>query len=133
MKKKPQTKNVKVLLVEDNPGDARLIEELMKEAEETAHYELVQVGSLGEALRRLGENSFDSVLLDLGLPDSQGLDTLTRMRTKVPQVPVVVLTGLADEAASAEAMRMGAFDYLVKGRVDFNVLLRTIRYSTESK
>jgi DNA-binding response OmpR family regulator len=98
------------------------------------HFELVQVESLGEALRSLaGDNSFDSVLLDLGLPDSQGLDTLERVRAKAPSVPVVVLTGLADEMASAEAARMGAYDYLVKGRVDLNVLVRTIRYASESK
>ena len=131
--KKTQQK-FKILLVEDNPGDARLIEELMKEAEETVHFDLVQVESLGEALRSLGgDNSFDSVLLDLGLPDSQGLDTLQSVRAKAPSVPVVVLTGLADELASAEAARMGAYDYLVKGRVDLNVLLRTIRYASEGK
>ena len=132
MKKSHQ--QFKILLVEDNPGDARLIEELMKEAEETVHFDLVQVESLSEALHSLGgDNSFDSVLLDLGLPDSQGLDTLQSVRAKAPSVPVVVLTGLADELASAEATRMGAYDYLVKGRVDLNVLLRTIRYASEGK
>jgi DNA-binding response OmpR family regulator len=130
--KKP-VQNFKVLLVEDNKGDARLIEEMMLEAEETAHFELVMVESLGEALRHLSENSFDSVLLDLGLPDSQGLDTLSRVLTKVPNVPVVVLTGLADEQASAEALRMGANDYLVKGRVDSNVLVRAMLYAVRRK
>jgi len=130
---KKQTQNIKLLLVEDNKGDARLIEELLVEAEETAHFELVIVESLGEALRHLNENSFDSVLLDLGLPDSQGLDTLSKVLTKAPNVPVVVLTGLADEQASAEALRMGANDYLVKGRVDSNVLVRAMLYAVRPK
>jgi len=126
---KKQTQNIKILLVEDNKGDARLIEEMLLEAEETAHFELVTVESLGEALRHLSENTFDSVLLDLGLPDSQGLNTLSRVLAKAPNVPVVVLTGLADEQASAEALRMGAKDYLVKGRVESNMLVRAMLYA----
>ncbi len=123
---------MKILLVEDNPGDARLIEEMIKE-EGTAKFELVHVQSLAEALQSLGADSFDSVLLDLGLPDSSGLDTLIRVHTQVPDMPIVVLTGLADEAVSAEALRQGANDYLVKGRVDSNVLVRAMRYATQSK
>ena len=124
---------MKILLVEDNPGDARLIEEMIKEVEGTAKFELVHVGSLAEALQSLGADSFDSVLLDLGLPDSSGLDTLIRVHTQAPDMPIVVLTGLADEAVSAEALRQGANDYLVKGRVDSNVLVRAMRYATQSK
>jgi CheY-like chemotaxis protein len=123
---------MKILLVEDNPGDARLIEEMIKE-EGTAKFELVHVKSLAEALESLGANSFDSVLLDLGLPDSSGLDTLIRVHNQAPDMPIVVLTGLADEAVSAEALRQGANDYLVKGRVDSNVLVRAMRYATQSK
>jgi len=123
---------MKILLVEDNPGDARLIEEMVKE-DGTAKFELVHVKSLAEALQSLGSDSFDSVLLDLGLPDSSGLDTLVRVHTEAPDMPIVVLTGLADEAVSAEALRKGAQDYLVKGRVDSNVLVRAMRYSTQSK
>lgn len=124
---------MKILLVEDNPGDARLIEEMIKEAEGTAHFELVHVKSLGEALQSLGANSFDSILLDLGLPDSSGLDTLIKVHANSPEMPIVVLTGLADEAVSSEALRQGAQDYLVKGRVDSNVLVRAMRYATQIK
>lgn len=125
---------MKILLVEDNPGDARLIEEMVKEVEEATHFEMVHVESLGEALSRLNENSsFDSILLDLGLPDSKGLDTLIRVHDKVPHMPVVIITGLADEAVSAEALRRGASDYLVKGRVDPDVLVRAMRYAVQGK
>lgn len=123
---------MKILLVEDNPGDARLIEEMIKE-DGTAKFELVHVKSLAEAMQSLDADSFDSVLLDLGLPDSSGLDTLVRVHTQAPNMPIVVLTGLADEAVSAEALRKGASDYLVKGRVDSNVLVRAMRYATQSK
>lgn len=124
---------MKVLLVEDNPGDARLIEEMIKEVEGPARFDLVHVQSLAEAIHSLGTDSFDSVLLDLGLPDSSGLDTLVKVNAQAPQMPIVVLTGLADEAVSAEALRRGASDYLVKGRVDSNVLVRAVRYATQSK
>jgi ActR/RegA family two-component response regulator len=67
------------------------------------------------------------------LPDSSGLNTLIKVHTEAPEMPIVVLTGLADEAVSAEALRQGAQDYLVKGRVDSNVLVRAMRYSTQSK
>jgi DNA-binding response OmpR family regulator len=124
---------MKILLVEDNPGDARLIEEMIKEVEGPARFEFVHVKSLAEALQSLGADSFDSVLLDLGLPDSSGLDTLVKVHTQAPDMPIVVLTGLADEAVSAEALRRGASDYLVKGRVDSNVLVRAMRYANQSK
>jgi len=124
---------MKILLVEDNPGDARLIEEMIKEVEDTAKFDLVHVKSLAEAIHSLGTDSFDSVLLDLGLPDSSGLDTLVRVHEEAPDMPIVILTGLADEVVSSEALRRGAQDYLVKGRVDSNVLIRAMRYATQSK
>jgi DNA-binding NarL/FixJ family response regulator len=124
---------MKILLVEDNPGDARLIEEMIKEVEGAAQLEFVHVKSLAEALQSLDSDSFESVLLDLGLPDSSGLDTLVKVHTHAPDMPIVVLTGLADEAVSAEALRRGAKDYLVKGRVDSNVLVRAMRYATQGK
>lgn len=73
----------------------------------------------------------DVILLDLSLPDSQGLDTFIRMHTKAPEVPIVVLTGLDDETISVQAMQAGAQDYLIKGQVDSNLLVRSIRYSIE--
>ncbi len=123
---------MKVLLVEDNPGDVRLIQEMLKEVG-TAQFKLGYVVRLNEALQRLGEEAFDMVLLDLGLPDSQGLDTLIRVHAQVPDVPIVVLTALADGDLGVKAVQQGAQDYLVKGQVDSSLLVRTMRYAIERK
>jgi PAS domain S-box-containing protein len=123
---------IKVLLVEDNPGDARLIREMLKEAA-TAQFELVHVVRLDEALKLLGEASFDVLLLDLTLPDSQGLDTFFGVHSQAPGVPIVVLTGLADEVVGVESVKGGAQDYLVKGQVDSHLLARSLRYAIERK
>jgi PAS domain-containing protein len=84
-------------------------------------------------LERLVEGGIDVVLLDLGLPDSRGLETLNRAHTQAPEVPIVVLTGLADETVGVKAVQEGAQDYLVKGQVDGDVLVRAIRYGIERK
>lgn len=125
-------KSFQVLLIEDNSGDARLIQELLRDADR-AQFELTHVGRLATGLERLGKETFDVLLLDLGLPDSQGLDTFTQTQTQAPDVPIVVLSGLDSEALALEAVREGAQDYLVKGRVDGNVLSRALRYAIERK
>ncbi|MDZ7270025.1 MAG: response regulator [candidate division KSB1 bacterium] len=122
----------KVLLVEDNPGDARLVEIALSEPG-PVHFRLERVGLLSAALRRLEKEEFDLVLLDLSLPDSQGLETVVAIRKQSPQVPVVVLTGLDDEQSSVEALHMGAQDYLVKGTATGETLRRTIRYAVERR
>ena len=124
------TKPISVLLIEDNPGDARLILELLQRAA-PAQFELVHVERLAVGLRHLVEETFDVLLLDLGLADSQGLDTLAKIHTQVPHVPTVLLTGLDDEAVALEAVRKGAQDYLIKGQVDGNLLPRAICYAIE--
>lgn len=121
---------IKILLVEDNPADADLIEELLEEAHET-HWFLVHVEKLKEALNTLSEHYFDVILLDLSLPDKQGLDTVTLTHEIAPDVPIVVLTGLNDKVTSLETLRQGAQDYLVKGKIDSNLLIRAIRYAIE--
>jgi two-component system cell cycle sensor histidine kinase/response regulator CckA len=119
-----------VLLVEDNPADARLVSELLKEA--TAQtIALTHSTFLEEALGRLRADSFSAVLLDLSLPDSNGLETFRRARASAPHAPIVVLTGFADEETAARAVREGAQDYLVKGQVDGPSLFRSIRYAVE--
>jgi len=123
-------KPIKVLLIEDNPGDARLIKEILLEAG-VANYKLEWVDRLAEGLERLASGGINIVLTDLGLPDTQGLDTLLKLRTKFSQVPVVVLTGLGYETLGIKAIQEGAQDYLVKGQVDANVLSRAIRYAIE--
>ncbi len=121
---------LRVLLVEDNPTDALLVREALAEIPSVA-FVVIQVERLAEGLKHLTETGGDVVLLDLGLPDSQGLETLLAMREAVPHVPIVVLTGLADEGLGIGAVQHGAQDYLVKGQVDGQLLVRAIRYAIE--
>jgi PAS domain S-box-containing protein len=123
---------IHALLIEDNPGDARLIGEMIAEAG-NGSARLKWVERLGPGLQSLVEGEIDIVLLDLALPDSQGIDTLSAVREAAPGVPVVVLTGLDDEYAAVESLRQGAQDYLVKGKFDGALLLRSIRYARERK
>lgn len=121
---------VNVLLVEDNPGDARLLRETLADAGDHS-FALDHVGTLKDGLNRLGQGGVDLVLLDLSLPDSNGLDTFVRVHSEAPGIPIVVLTGLADETLAAAALREGAQDYLVKGRLDPGLLVRSMRYAIE--
>lgn len=123
----------RLLLVEDNPADFRLIELHLREHPSTHAAELLVVRSLAAAQRALAspESAVDLVLLDLSLPDSEGLETLEAIRAAGPRVPVVVLSGRADEGLALEAVRRGAQDYLVKGHVGADSLARAIRYAIE--
>jgi DNA-binding response OmpR family regulator len=107
---------LRLLLVEDNPKDARLLDLALGETDGIA-YRLEVASNLAEGVRRLLQGGIHLVLLDLGLPDSQGLDTLVRLVQAVADVPIVVLTGLDDEEMEQAARRRGAMAYLVKGRV----------------
>src|SRR5690242_15949544 len=100
---------INALLVEDNPADARLMREAVRETEAT-HISLTYVDTLEKALTRLRNERFDVIMLDLSLPDADGLDTVVRVHTHAPAVPIVVLTGLDDEALAARAVREGAQD-----------------------
>jgi len=122
--------DIRILLVEDNPGDARLLQELVREPA-GGRLRLEHVDRLGAALDLLNKRDFDAILLDLTLPDEQGLDTVLRVHSHAPKVPIVVLTGMDDEALAVRAVRAGAQDYLVKGRVDGDLLLRSVRYASE--
>ncbi len=115
-----------VLLVEDDNGDARLVEDELSETLPHAH--ITRCHTLEQALGYLGPG-VDCVLLDLGLPDASGIDAVTRLRSQMPAVPLIVLTGLDDEAAGTAALQAGAQDYLVKGSVGGDQLARSIRYS----
>jgi two-component sensor histidine kinase len=126
------TKKIKILLIEDNPGDVRLIREMMSEATDVIHT-IECTGRLDEGLKRLLEGGIDAVLLDLGLPDSQGLNTFIKVYRRVPEIPIIVLTSLDDKKLGLNAVRRGAQDYLIKGPVDGNLLSRTVCYAIERK
>ncbi|MEG4440787.1 ATP-binding protein [Microcoleus sp. AT9_B5] len=121
---------IKILLVEDNPADADLLAELL-EVSVGVQWELVSVEFLHEAIAQLCKQPFDVVLLDLSLPDSRGLETLTRLREVAPDTAMVVMTGWDDEAIALESVRLGAQDYIVKSHITTQLLVRTIRYAIE--
>lgn len=121
---------VRVLLIEDNPGDVRLMEVALKEARR-ASFLVDHVETLEEGVERLAAGDVDVVLLDLSLPDSFGLQTFRSLHGRWPQVPVVVLSGDDDESVAMAAVNEGAQDFLVKGRVDGDVVGRAIRYAIE--
>jgi glutamate dehydrogenase (NAD(P)+) len=121
---------VKVLLIEDNPLQARLIQSLLGEASGRA-YEVDTAESLAAGLERLRQETPDLVLLDLMLPDSDGLETFVRLRSHAPDLPVIVQTALDDVSVAARAVETGAQDYLVKGRINGAVLTRSIHYALE--
>src|SRR5579863_7051971 len=122
--------DVRILLVEDNPIDARLLREMVRDAS-SGRFHLEQAGRLDEALDLLSRQQFDVALLDLSLPDARGLETVTRVHAHAPKVPIVVLTSLDDEAVGVRAVRAGAQDYLIKGRVGGDLLVRSVRYACE--
>jgi serine phosphatase RsbU (regulator of sigma subunit) len=120
-----------LLLVEDDRGDALLVEELIADANADIRVQWAQ--SMAEAERALDENLPDCVLLDLNLPDANGISALDRITKRHDNVPVVVLTGLNDEPFGVSALASGAQDYLVKGRVEPETLRRALMYAIERK
>jgi len=127
-----ESRIMRVLLVEDNPADARVIGLLLEESTAAA-IELVRVQRISEALDLLEAEHVDVVLLDLGLPDSQGLDTLTALHRQAPTAPVVVVSGLDDVTVCLRALREGAQDYLLKGQLEGMLLLRSLHSAIERK
>ena len=121
-----------VLLVEDNPGDARLIREMLAEEPE-APFRLSNVDRLSRGLEFLTLNETALVLLDLSLPDSHGMETFARMYAHSPKTPIIVLTGNDDHALALSAVKRGAQDYLVKGKIDRELLQRAMQYAVERK
>lgn len=125
-----EPKRTHILLVENDPGDARLIREML-ESRDSERFKLTHVDRLGAALEQLDRARVDLVLLDLSLPDSQGYATFASAQANIAGVPIVVLSGLDDEAMAIKAAQAGAQDYLVKGSVDSQSLVRAIRYAIE--
>ncbi len=121
------TELISVLLVEDSMPDARYVQEILP----ANLYVTLHAESLGEACKKVAGQRFDVILLDLSLPDGQGLETVHSMIEFAPHVPIVVLTGLSDEDTAVNAIKVGAQDYLQKNSLTENMLTRTIRYSIE--
>jgi signal transduction histidine kinase len=119
---------IQVLLVEDDPDDAVLLRAMLDEVP-SAPVALTHARRLDEALARVAAQRFDAALLDLSLPDSQGLETFVSLHQAQPGLPVVVLTGLNDEVLAMKAVHEGAQDYLVKGQVSGSLLTRSLRYA----
>ena len=123
-------KPLQVLLVEDNAGDARLLREMFSK-ERADSFELTHLLRMSEAVIHLAKGGVDIILLDMGLPDGHGLDTVRRAHAVAPGIPVIVLTGLDDEALAAEALKEGAQDYLIKGQIENRALPRALRHAIE--
>jgi len=121
-----------VLLIEDNPGDARLIEEMLREDPATP-FRLNRADRLSRGLELLSLKETELVLLDLSLPDSHGLETFSKVYAHSPKVPIIVLSGNDDQTLALFAVKSGAQDYLVKGKIDRELLLRAMQYSIERK
>lgn len=121
-----------VLLVEDNPQDAELIRRMLEKGDDP-EFAVVHAAVLRDAIARLRSEHFDIILLDLGLPDSKGLDGIMRINHEGIETPVIVLTGQTDEELALKTIAMGSQDYLVKDQIDRNLLLRSIQYSIERK
>jgi signal transduction histidine kinase len=119
-----------VLLIEDNPGDTRLVRQALSDTR-FARWQLSWRQTLSEGLQLLGQESIVAVLLDLTLPDCTGAETIARVHRAAPRMPIVVLTGLDDEAISRDAVKAGAQDYLVKGLFDGGLLSRSLFYAIE--
>jgi signal transduction histidine kinase len=121
---------IRLLLAEDNPGDARLVHEMLRDQ---PHIKLEVADCLADCMARLEQGGIDLVLLDLGLRDSQGLDTLKSVTQAHPQLPIVALTGLDDDALALRTVQTGGQDYLTKNTVTPEILRRTIRHAIERK
>jgi len=122
----------KLLLIEDNPGDARLLRELLNE-QDMQQIELTHVEYMRDAEKYLAGHDTDMILLDLGLPDVQGLEAVRRAHRAAPHVTLVVLSGMDDESMALQAMQEGAQDYLIKGQIEPRELVRALRYAVERK
>jgi PAS domain S-box-containing protein len=121
---------MRILLVEDNSLDVRLLREMLKQ-QAPDKFALAEVGFMSEAEKHLAANEVDIILLDLGLPDARGLEAVRRAHAAAPRIPLVVLTGCEDELMADQALQEGAQDFLVKGKIETPGLLRAIRYATQ--
>lgn len=125
-------KPIKVLLIEDNLGDFELILRMLDKSE-NVKFKLSHTQKLGSGLELLEMNKFDIILLDLGLPDCEGLNSFKVIFKKYSTIPIIILTGLANEETGIKSIKYGAQDYLVKGEFNGKLLVRAIQYAIERK
>ncbi|HSQ77818.1 MAG TPA: diguanylate cyclase, partial [Nitrospirota bacterium] len=123
---------INVLAIEDNPDDAELLRVMLKKVREPL-FTFVWAQRLSEGLQILREGSFDIVLLDLGLPDSAEMDSVLKIRRQSPTIPIIVFTGIDNDEVALKALHLDVQDYLTKGKIDRNLLVRSIRYAIERK
>ncbi|TKS58940.1 MAG: diguanylate cyclase response regulator [Nitrospira sp.] len=123
---------IKILLVEDNDADAHLTQDILSEWS-IEQFDITHVTRLSEAFTHLARERFDAVLLDLSLPDGYGLSTLRQIQAANPTIPIIVLSGVSDQALALQAVQHGAQDYLAKGQGQPELLARSIRYAIERK
>ncbi|MCU0914552.1 MAG: PAS domain S-box protein [Planctomycetes bacterium] len=122
----------RLLIVEDDLIDRRLLERLLAQSP-LGRCTIENTDRLADALERVRDRAFDVILLDPGLPDSQGMESVARMQAQAPQTPIIVLSGLDDAEVATQAVHLGVQDYLIKGQVDGSLLLRAVRYAVERK
>lgn len=127
-----EREKLRVLLIEDNLGDARLINEMISDVE-GAGIQMDHSFRLSTGLERLSKGTYDAILLDLGLPDSNGLDTLRKVHARANDIPIIVMTFNEGEETGLKAMQIGAQDYLIKLQIDGVLLVRSLRYAVERK
>jgi len=111
--------NIKLLLIEDSPSDAQLLGALLKQVD-ALNFDITHAGDLASGLERVTQNSLDVVILDLGLPDSFGIETYEKLRASAPSLPIIIITGNDDREMLAETMTRGADNYLIKDAFDGN-------------
>lgn len=126
-------KTLKILVVEDNPADSLMVEEIIKEYAK-GHFQAEVAQRLSEAIERLNTNAYNIVLLDLFLPDSSSLETLYTLRSHFPHLPVIIMTGIADETVAVDAVRAGAQDFFRKSELSFDnghSFIKCVRFAYE--
>lgn len=121
-----------ILLVEDNPGDAQLVEIMLTEPS-SFHFRLTINANMQDAVETVTNEEVDVVLLDMSLPDGEGIENINRLKSRMPSLPIVVMTGREDDEFALAALKAGAEDYLLKGQINESQLSRALRYSIERK
>lgn len=127
-----ERERIKILIIEDNPGDVELIRQMLEDDEDT-EYIVSHSSKLYDGIKAAEQLRPDLILLDLGLPDSLGLSTFEKLYEKVKDIPIIIMTGLEDKKAVSSAVKLGAQDYLIKGGFEDNLLRKSIKYSIERK